>query len=42
MERRDMLGAFVRYGMDQGEAERGGLLQVYVIPSIYLASEYMS
>jgi hypothetical protein len=32
--RRDMLGAFLRHGMDAGEAERGGLLQLFVIPSI--------
>ncbi|KAI1105358.1 cytochrome P450 [Jackrogersella minutella] len=28
VERRDMLGAFLRHGMDMGEAERGGLLQL--------------
>jgi hypothetical protein len=28
--RRDMLGAFLRHGMDPGEAERGGLLQLFV------------
>ncbi|KAK6833502.1 hypothetical protein PG995_013252 [Apiospora arundinis] len=28
VEKRDMLGAFVRHGMDRGEAERGGLLQL--------------
>lgn len=28
IERRDMLGAFIRHGMDYGEAERGGLLQL--------------
>ncbi|KAI0456052.1 cytochrome P450 [Xylaria acuta] len=28
IEKRDMLGAFLRHGMDVGEAERGGLLQL--------------
>jgi hypothetical protein len=33
--RRDMLGAFLRHGMDPGEAERGGLLQLFITPYLH-------